>query len=174
MSDDRKRTILKQRAEKLAQQKRESLDGTSIEVIKFELAKEMYVLELQYVREIYPLKDFTRLPCVPPFVFGLINVRRRILSIIDLRIFFDLSMPQDSSDEKVIIIENKEMSFAIRTDKIVEVQSISIDTIQPPPPTLIGIRQEFLKGLTSDGMVLLDGAKLLSAQQLIVEESVEM
>ncbi|WP_068467391.1 chemotaxis protein CheW [Candidatus Protochlamydia phocaeensis] len=170
MNDNKKQDILKARARKLAQQEKEKQAGLAIDVIKFQLAKESYAIELKYVKEVYPLKDYARLPGVPPFVFGLINVRRRIISVIDLRVFFDLSMPQDTTGEKVIILENENMSFAIRTDKISEVLSIPLDQIQPPPPTLTGMRQEFLKGLTADGTVILDGNKLLSAPKLIVEE----
>jgi len=174
MKVDRKQAILKERAGKAAQLavSTETIAGM-IEVVQFQLADETYAIESQYVREVYPLKDFTPLPCVPPYVFGLINVRRQILSVIDLRVLFGLPLTEKVKDEKVIILDHDKMSFAIRTDGITGVQRIAQDDIQPPLPTITGISQEFLKGITANGIVIIDGRKLLSDKQLIVEESIE-
>ena len=48
-------------------------------------------LSPDFVREVYPLKDYTPLPCTPPFVLGLVNVRGQIISVIDIKKFFDIA-----------------------------------------------------------------------------------
>ena len=83
-----KKEILKARARALA---RESGAGTvvqTIEVIEFLLAYERYAMELDHVREVFPLKEITPLPGTPPFVLGIINVRGQIVSVVDLKKFF--------------------------------------------------------------------------------------
>jgi purine-binding chemotaxis protein CheW len=66
--------ILKARACELAREPRRD-DAEHVEIVEFMLANERYGLESCYVREVYPLKDYTPLPCTPSFVLGLINVR---------------------------------------------------------------------------------------------------
>src|SRR5687768_2140813 len=89
MSDAKQ--ILRARAQALARPARHvPLAEASLEVLEFRLAQERYALETRYVREVYPLKDLTRLPCTPPFVLGIVNVRGRITPVIDIKKFFDL------------------------------------------------------------------------------------
>jgi purine-binding chemotaxis protein CheW len=169
-----KTEILKSRAEKLAQviSVKEPMNET-IEVLVFKLAGENYAIETMYIKEVYRYKNYTLLPGAPPFVFGLINVRRKVLSIIDLKVFF--SLPATKNVEyKVIIVEDREMEFAILTDGIVDIQKISLNHIQPSLPHLTEAKQEFLKGITANGLIVLDGKKLLSSKRIIVDEKSEM
>ena len=89
-SPEESKRILKRRAEILAREKAEKADEDSIEVVEFLLANEHYGIESHFIREVYPLKDYTPLPGVPSFVLGLVNVRGRILSVIDIKKFFDM------------------------------------------------------------------------------------
>ena len=83
--------ILKARTVALAQELVENAaEGEQIEIVEFLLADERYAIESAYIGEVYPLKDLTPLPCAPSFVLGIINMRGKILSIIDLRIFFEM------------------------------------------------------------------------------------
>ncbi len=110
--EDRKR-ILKERAEILARETAKKAEGDSIEVVEFLLANEHYGIESHFIREVYPLKDYTPLPDVPPFVLGLLNVRGRIISVVDIKKFFDMPEKGLSDLNKVIIINNDKMKFGI-------------------------------------------------------------
>lgn len=166
--------ILKARAEKLAKSliKEESLKDF-VEVLIFKLAQEKYAIETNYVKEVYPYKDYTVLPNAPPFIAGLVNVRRKILSIFDLKIFFSLQ-GEDSPEKKLIIIEHNEMELALLTDGIDGIQNIPLTHIHPPLPTLTGAKQDFLKGITQERIILIHGAKLLASEQIIVNETAEI
>ncbi len=164
--------ILKERAEKLAKVNEKEKIKDGIEVLVFHLSQEQYALETFYIKEVYPYKKYTILPGVPAFISGLINIRRKVFSILDLNVFF--SLPHDSSSHhKFIIVEDSEMEFAILTDGIVGIQKIPHDQIEPLPPTFSGIQQNFLKGITTDHIVILDGKKLISSKLIIVDETVE-
>lgn len=106
-SPEEKKRILKMRAKELAHEAEEKeTDEKYIEVVEFLLSHEKYGIETSYVREIYPLKEFMPLPCTPPFVFGIINVRGQILSVIDIKRFFELPEKGLSDLNKVIILHS--------------------------------------------------------------------
>ncbi len=169
-----KRAILKKRAQVLARApKSEDKAGECLEVVEFLLAYEQYGIESSYIREVYPLKDLTPLPCTPPFVLGIINVRGQILSVIDLKKFFDLPEKGLTELNRVIIIRAKDMEFGILADAILSIRLIPVREMQPSLPTLTGIRAEYLRGVTSDRLVVLNVAKILSDPGLIVHEEVE-
>jgi len=169
-----KKKILKARARALAQESkgRES-PGERIELIEFLLADEKYGIESTYVREVYPLKELTPLPCTPPFVLGIINVRGQILSVIDIKKFFGLPGKELNDLNRVIIVYTDEMELGILADVILGVRSVPLKEIQPPLPTLKGIHGEYLKGVTNERLVVLEVPKILSDKRMIVHEQVE-
>jgi purine-binding chemotaxis protein CheW len=169
---EQRKSILKKRAEELAREKTKKGDEDSIEVVEFLLASERYGLESRFIQEVYPLKDFTPLPGVPPFVLGLVNVRGRILSVIDIKKFFDMPRQGISDLNKVIIIYDEKMEFGILADAILGVRNIALSGIGPSLPTLVGIREEFLKGITGERMVILDAARILADKDIVVHEEV--
>lgn len=167
--------ILKARAKALALEPamKETAEGY-LQVIEFSLAYERYAIESAYVREVYPLKEFTPVPCTPPFVFGMINVRGRILSVIDIKKLFDLPEKGLGDLNKVIIVHKDEKEFGILADSIAGVLSIPVSDIQPSLPTLTGIRAEYLKGVTEERLVVLDAAKILIDKNITVHEKVAL
>lgn len=144
-----------------------------IEVVNFLLAYEHYAIESRYVREVYPLESLTPVPCTPPFVRGVINLRGEILSVIDIKIFFDLPVHGLTDLDKVIVLQSGNMSFGILADAIAGVRRIPVADIQASLPTLRDIRTAYLRGVTSDRTVILDAEKLLSDTNIIVREQVD-
>ncbi len=130
-------------------------------------------LRYPFVREVYPLKAFTPLPCTPAFVLGIVNVRGQILSVIDLGKFFDLPTMVVGEPTKVIILRRGEMELGFLADALLGVQSIPRDQIQPGLPTLTGVRQAYLKGITPARLVVLDGGSILADKNLVVNEQVD-
>jgi purine-binding chemotaxis protein CheW len=162
--------ILKARAAVLARESDETKAGDSIEIVAFELAGEQYGIESCHVSEVYPIRDYTPLPGTPAFVFGLVNVRGQIVSVVDMKKFFDMPDRGLSDLNKVIIIHDDTMEFGILANSVLGVRMLPTSEIQPPLPTLTGIRAEFLMGVTKEGIVLLDGRKLLANENIIVHE----
>jgi purine-binding chemotaxis protein CheW len=143
-----------------------------IEVIEFGLAHEHYAVESAHVREVYPLENLTPLPCTPAFVLGIVNLRGEIVSVIDLRKFFDLPQTGLPDLNKVIVLESASMVFGILADVIHGVRRIPLAEIQPSLPTLTGIREKYLKGITAQRTVVLDAAKLLADEDIVVQQQV--
>ena len=171
--EESRKEILRSRAKVLSQEpKKEEADQNTIEILEFILAYERYGVESSFIQEVYPLKTFTPLPCTPPFVLGIINVRGRILSVLDIKKFFDLPEKGLTDLNKVIILHSANMLFGILADAIAGIREITLSKLQPALPTLTGIREEYLKGITEDRTVILDAQKLLSNKKIIVNEKV--
>jgi len=172
---EKTREILRARARTLAQEPApEREQDHTIEVIEFVLAYEKYGVETRFVAEVYPLRELTPLPCTPPHVLGIINVRGQILSVVDIKRFFDLPEKGLTDLNKVIILQSESMEFGILADQIAGTRLISLRELQPSLPTLTGIREEYLKGITGDRTVILDAGKLLSDRKIAVHEQVGM
>ncbi len=168
------RRILRERALILAREPQSDNTEEVLVVVEFILAHERYGLESTLIREVYPLKEFTPLPGTPAFIVGLMNVRGQILSITDIRKFFDLPEKGLTNLNRVIILKNHDREFGILADDIVGMRTITLKDLQPSLPTLTGIRAEYLKGVTPDRLVVLDGEKLLKDDRLLVHAEVEL
>ncbi len=166
------RRILKARAQALARPPTPAADGARIEVLEFVLAHERYAVESRYVRDVYPLEQLTPVPCTPAFVLGIVNLHGEILSVIDIKKFFDLPEKGLTDLNKVIVLESGNMRFGILADVIVGVHTIPATDIQPSLPTLTGIRDEYLKGVTPSRTVILDAGKLLADTGIVVQVQV--
>jgi len=167
------RTILKNRAIVMSKEpEQEKVASAVIEIITFALAAETYGIESAFVREVYPLKDFTPLPGVPPFIFGIINVRGQILPVIDLKKFFNLPEKGLGELNRVIILCNDQMEFGILADLVYGTHTIEVEDIQVVPFTVSGIGEEYLKGVTNKDLIIIDTAKLLSDKSIVVNNEV--
>lgn len=166
--------ILNERAQVLAREPEQAeVAGEDVEVLTFVLADERYAVASNYVREVSPLEQLTPLPCTPAFVLGIVNLRGEILSVIDIKKFFDLPEKGLTDLNKVIVLESENMIFGVLADAITGVRHIARSDIQPSPPTLTGIREDYMQGVTAGRVIVLDAEKLLHDEKLIVQEQVD-
>lgn len=140
----------------------------------FKLAEEVYGIEILSVREIIRLMDITRVPRTPNFIRGVINLRGKVITVIDLRLKFD--MPAiDSTDQTVIIVvqvktANTELTMGLLVDEVLEVRSVESSQIEPPPSFGHGsLDIDFIQGVgkvDTRVIFLLNIGKILSSQEL--------
>ena len=166
--------ILRRRAQRLAQEPEAAeLPEDVLEAIEFELASEHYAIPLAQVSEVSLLKELTPVPCTPPFVLGIINLRGEIRTVVDLKKFFDLPDKGITELNKIILIRQEDMQLGILADAICGVRRISLHSLQPAPATLTGIRADYLRGVTGDRLVVLDAVRILSDPRLLVDHKDE-
>lgn len=166
--------ILRSRARVLARPSQAvEAAGSSLEVLEFRLARETYAVETRHVQEVYPLKHLTPLPCTPPFVLGVVNVRGRITPVIDIKKFFDLPDKGLTDLHRVILIRGGGLELGLLADVITSVRRVPLESLQACLPTLTGIRAEYLKGVTAERLVVLDLDRLLADPKIVVNEAVE-
>jgi purine-binding chemotaxis protein CheW len=144
-----------------------------LELLEFRLAQERYALEARFVREVSTFKDLTPLPCCPPFVLGIVNMRGRILPVFDLKKFFDLPEKGLTDLHRIILVGDNDLELGLLADMIVGVRSIPAAALQDSLPTLTGVRGDYLKGVTAERLVVLDLAHILADPRIIVHEEVE-
>ena len=172
-SPEERRNVLKNRARALARPPEIENVEAYLEVVEFGLAGETYAVESIYVRDVHPLKELTPLPCTPPFVLGIVNLRGQILSVVDLKKFCDLPEKGLSDLDRVIVLRAGEMEFGVLADSIGGARRIRMSELQGSLPTLTDVREEYLKGVTGERTVVLDAGKLLADTDIIVHEEVE-
>lgn len=170
MTEEQKR-ILKTRAQALARKPVTQTDEAMIDVLVFSLATEHYGIETAWVREVVPFKDLTPVPCTPAFYAGIVNVRGRMIAVLDLKQFFDLPGNGLHDLHKIIILHSTDMDVGLLADDVDAVRSVPVSQLQDSLPTLTGLRAEYLKGVTGERLVVLDAAKLLADKKLIVQEN---
>jgi purine-binding chemotaxis protein CheW len=166
--------ILRARAHTLAHAPRPApAAGTMLELLEFRLGSERYALETRHIQGVHPLRELTPLPCTPPFVLGIVNVRGRILPVLDLKRFFDLPERGLTDLHRMILVRGNGLELGLLADVIVGVRSVAADDLQPSLPTLSGIRADYLKGVSVERLVVLDLDRILSDPKIIVHEEVE-
>ena len=171
MNDDAE--ILRTRARALARRIEVApVTESVLEVLEFSVAPERYAVENRFVREVCAFKDLTPLPCTPRFVLGIVNVRGRIFPVFDLKKFFDLPERGVTDLHRIILVGNGDVEFGLLADVMVGVRSLPMDALQPALPTHTGIREEYLKGVTAERLVVLDLDRILSDPKIIVHEEV--
>lgn len=159
---------LKERAVVMAVEAEQTREVPSIEVITFTLASEEYCIETSFVKEVCPLKDFTPLPGVPKYVLGIINLRGQIIPVIDLKKFFNFPEKGLGELNKVIVLHNEQMEFGLLTDVVNGIKNVPLEDILTVPPTVTGIGEEYLKGVTTENLIVLNAEILLSDERIVV------
>lgn len=166
--------ILRRRARALARVPEAAPARTEVlEVLEFSVAPERYAVENRLVREVCPFKDLTPLPCTPAFVLGIVNVRGRLLPVLDLKKFFELPDQGVSDLHRVILVRSGEVELGLLADMMVGVRTIPTGSLQPSLPTLTGIREDYLQGVTAERLIVLDLARILADPRIVVHEEVE-
>lgn len=165
------RKILRDRARKLAEIPVETKTNT-IEVLMFTLANETYAFETANVREVFKAAELTTLPSTPDFLLGIINVRGEILSVIDIKTFFNLSSDDNLKALSVIILQSGLRVLGIATDEILGVFDISKHNLQASLPTLDANKHNYLKGISGDRVIILDAINILNDNNLIINDEI--
>ena len=169
---DQKQRILKARAQALAREPAPKVTEAVVEIVEFSLATERYGIETGAVREVFPFKELTPVPCTPSFFVGIVNVRGRMIAVVDLKKFFDLPASGLHDLHQVIILHSAEMNLGILADDVAGVRSVPVSQLQASLPTLGGIGQHYLRGVTGERLVILDAARILADPRIIVQEEV--
>jgi purine-binding chemotaxis protein CheW len=173
VTEQEKEQILTARTKALAKKlKDKPLMKEYLEVVEFLLSDERYGIESNFIDEVYALKELTPLPCTPPFILGVMNVRGKIMTVVDIKKLFELPDKGLSDLNKVIIVQTYGMEAGILADNIVGVRSVPVSKIQPALPTLTGIRAEYIKGVTGDQLIILNMETIFSDERIIVNEGI--
>jgi len=146
--------------------------------LTFLMANEKYGLEILKVREIIGMMDVTPVPTTPAFVRGVINLRGKVIPVVDLRLKFGMEAKQDTPRTCIIVVQlaraAQEMIMGIIVDEVSEVLDIDQDQIEPPPSFGADIRTDFIlcMGKVNQRVVtMLDIDRVLTEREIVLVES---
>jgi purine-binding chemotaxis protein CheW len=172
------RGILEERAQWLARvPEKKAASGETIEVLTFHMGMEFIGIPTEGVLEVQPLSahHWSRVPCAPDFIVGIVNLRSRIYSIMNLAVFWGLPARPLSDKAHILLVRSgrvgdQEMELTLLTDDLDKICCLRLDDLNPPPPTVSAKVQSHLRGVTTDMMMVLDLESFLSDPDIIVCE----
>ncbi|MAY74048.1 MAG: chemotaxis protein CheW [Phycisphaerae bacterium] len=140
-----------------------------LQLVSFELAGEEFAVDILAVHEINRMMDLTRVPQSPPEVEGVINLRGRIIPVVDLRRRFGLPNVERTDESRIVVIEVRERVIGFIVDGVNEVLRIPSSIVEAAPPMACSIDADFIAGvgkLEDRLLILLDISKLFGVKEL--------
>lgn len=137
-----------------------------LQLVTFRLGKEEYSIDILRVQEIIRHMELTRVPKAPDFVDGVINLRGRVIPVLDLRKRFGLPVSEKTDETRIIVVDISDKTVGFKVDAVSEVLRLAADKVEPPPSLVAGIDSEYIKGVGKmEGrlIILLDVSKILTA-----------
>ena len=146
------------------------VDAAQIEkqLVVFDLASEGYGVDIGAVREIIRMQEITRVPRTPEFVEGVINLRGKVIPVIDLRKRFGLQVADQSKDNRIVVVDIGKQDIGVIVDAVTEVLRISAASVEPPTSFITSADSDYLLGiakLESRLIILLDLESVLSNEE---------
>ncbi len=144
--------------------------------LTFSLGKEEFGIEIKYVTEIVGIQPITVVPEVPAYIKGIINLRGKIIPVIDVRIKFGKEEVEYNDRTCIIVIDIHDVLTGLIVDNVAEVLTIPDENIVPPPDYKTGFRNRYVKSIGKVGnevKLLLDCAKILTDDEIEVVKSIE-
>lgn len=144
-------------------------DSSLIQLVTFKISEEEFGVDILKVQEIIRMMPITKVPKSPYFVEGVINLRGKVIPVIDMRKRFGMpeAVHDDQTRIKVMDLQGQVVGFVV--DAVSEVLRIKESTVEPPPPVVAGVGSEYMRGvgkLEDRLLILLDLDKLLSEEEM--------
>ena len=141
-----------------------------LQIVVCELADEHYGLDIARVFEIIRHQPVTPVPRAPSFVKGVINLRGRIIPVVDLRGRFGMAEAEATKESRIVVAESGATRVGLIVDSVSEVLLVPLDAVEATPEVAAGDDAEYLRGIAKlgDRLVLLlelDGLFGLEEQQ---------
>lgn len=139
-----------------------------LQLVSFLIENEEFGVDILNVQEIIRPVDITRVPNAPAFVEGVINLRGRIVPVVDLRKRFNLPRRERDKNSRIIVVELGDKIVGFMVDAVREVLRVDAGVIEPPPELAIGIDAHYITGvakLDDRLLILLDLERILTDEE---------
>lgn len=118
-----------------------------LQLVSFNLGREEFAVDILLVQEINRMAEITPVPKASACVEGVINLRGKIIPVVNLRKRFGLEWGQDTGEERIVVVNVENRVLGLVVDSVSEVLRIAANTIEPPPALVAGIGSEYIKGV---------------------------
>ena len=148
----------------------ESEDPLKGKFLLFGIKEEIYGIDIRYVTEIGVMQKITAIPDFPDSIIGVINLRGKIIPVIDMRKRFSFEKKAYDDRTCIIVVDLDEMKVGLIVDTVMEVTTIPDELIDPPPSIHSGVKNQYIEGLGKiDKKVII----LLGAKKLLYEDEIK-
>lgn len=148
-----------------------SSDGSTelLQLVSFNIGSEEFGVDILKVQEINRMVEITKVPQAPHYVEGVINLRGKVIPIIDLRKRFSLEIKAHDKNTRIVVVDIGGNIMGMIVDAVSEVLRLPSDTIEPPPELVTGINSEYIKGvakLEDRLLIFLDLSKVIDVGEV--------
>ncbi|MBQ10284.1 MAG: chemotaxis protein CheW [Planctomyces sp.] len=145
---------------------------TEKQLVVFDLSAEAYGVDIGSVREIISMQDITKVPETPAFVEGIIDLRGKVIPVVDLRKKFGLPEVERDKDNRIVVVDIAGQDIGVVVDAVNEVLRVPSNSVEPPSSIITTVDSEYLLGIAKLEdclIILLDLERLLSSIENITD-----
>ncbi len=149
-------------------QDRKAETGEILQLVSFKIGNEEFGVNILNVQEINKMTQITKVPNAPEFVEGVINLRGRVIPVINLRTRLKLEKKEPDKDTRIIVVDIEKNTVGFIVDGVSEVLRIPVSITEPPPEIVAGVDSEFIKSvgkLEDRLLILIDLDKILTVTE---------
>jgi len=122
-------------------------DEDSIQLVGFKLGDEEYAIDVLKIQEIIRLMEITSVPRMDSYILGVINLRGKVIPVVDLRVRFELDRSDFDKKTRIIVVKFEKENIGFVVDEVTEVIRIDKSIIEPTPPLVGAVGQEYILGI---------------------------
>ncbi|MEW6051588.1 MAG: chemotaxis protein CheW [Candidatus Zixiibacteriota bacterium] len=140
-----------------------------LQLVSFNIGSEEFGVDILKVQEINRMVEITRVPQAPEYVEGVINLRGRVIPIIDLRKRFNLQQKEYDKSTRIVVVDINGTIMGMIVDAVSEVLRLPASTIEVPPGIVTGVNADYIKGvakLDDRLLIFLDLSRVIDAREL--------
>jgi purine-binding chemotaxis protein CheW len=134
-----------------------------LQLVTFNLENEEYAVDILKVQEINRMREITRVPNTPAYVEGVINLRGKVIPVVNLRSKFSLDERENDTQSRIMIMDIQGITMGLVVDAVSEVLRIPSNIVEPTPPMASNISTEFIRGIAKleDRLIILLDMEML-------------
>lgn len=143
--------------------------GELLQLVSFNIGSEEFGVDILKVQEINRMVEITRVPQAPPYVEGVINLRGKVIPIVDLRKRFNIEEREYDKNTRIVVVDISGNIMGMVVDSVSEVLRLPANTIEPPPEIVASINSEYIKGvakLEDRLLIFLDLSKVIDVNEM--------
>jgi purine-binding chemotaxis protein CheW len=154
------------------EKKDEKLSGSGeelLQLVSFNIGSEEFGVDILKVQEINRMVEITKVPQAPHYVEGVINLRGKVIPIVDLRKRFNLEVREYDKNTRIVVVDIGGNIMGMVVDSVSEVLRLPASTIEPPPDIVTGVNSEYIKGvakLEDRLLIFLDLSKVIDVEEV--------
>ncbi len=156
----------------MVQQNKNNLDEL-VQLVSFKLGQEEFGIDIKKVQEINRMVEITKIPQAPHYCEGVINLRGKVIPVIDLRKKFDMDIKEWTKNTRIVVCEDGESIVGMIVDAVEEVLRIPSSTIEPAPGIVASVGADYINGVAKIDdrlLIFLDISKIVAEVNLYSEE----